>query len=774
MFSGWGAGGGSLFSFLPSAKEIFKPMIMRDEDKETTDSGYHTMSEDGSIRSSCSEDGYPASITHPATPVTTVNILEYLTDESDVLSDASLTDDEKREKMTSLFIRVASALDVESMKSLLQGDKGRTAWIDVDCRDEEGNTALVYAAALGCDAMVSLLLKNGASVDACDKNGWSPLFWACTNSQTSTARLLIEHGADKNLRSSSGRSIRDLLGKKVNAGNRGIIRVLECTGDGYMDDTESVFGSEWSVYDDESVGIGESEWSIQPEEEEQIPFDWSACPLDQMLVFGSDTLDHILDIAVLKVWLIWLTRHRQRQKQKPFTAANILFLCARYAHHYHGNDLVQELFGRVVDKIIEIVRSNRDDSALLAYWIANSLQLLYYLKRDTHLVLSTLSTQTTLSELITELYNIFIREIESRLLSVLDTALIDFSGTDDEDLSHQRRRQPRSKGSSRGVVFENALLGKMSRRGWDWDWKVPNVNIGMALGVNVTVGGGASGVSSTTSPPKKLRRPRQPATSPVVAKSTLSTTPPTPRTVTTLLTHTLHILQRTQNHPHIINRTFHQLLHFLSTTLFNHILTSRTSSNPLSKSGALQIRLNISHVQDWIRDVGHTYIPSSSVRMEQRLTPIVQLTKILSVLTSLESIDDFLEIKSGVVDGLGFLQLRRVIEGYRYEVGEPTIAADISEYISRMCETLENDDTVPDEETMKATDEEGEEEQDGLANPKRDPCIDLLDPGFMLPFQVPVYMDDDEAGGSGWGMGSPWIEQDVVGFLDEQGVGVTV
>lgn len=50
--------------------------------------------------------------------------------------------------------------------------------VPVDCTDEEGNTALQFAAASGHENLVRFLLRKGASVDSRNNYGWTPLMQA--------------------------------------------------------------------------------------------------------------------------------------------------------------------------------------------------------------------------------------------------------------------------------------------------------------------------------------------------------------------------------------------------------------------------------------------------------------------------------------------------------------------------------------------------------------------------------------------------------------------
>jgi ankyrin repeat protein len=59
--------------------------------------------------------------------------------------------------------------------------------------------------------VVASLLDAGANVDIQDRNQWSALMWAMTNRHKSIAKLLLDHGASPEVRSSSGRTAFDFV-----------------------------------------------------------------------------------------------------------------------------------------------------------------------------------------------------------------------------------------------------------------------------------------------------------------------------------------------------------------------------------------------------------------------------------------------------------------------------------------------------------------------------------------------------------------------------------
>ncbi|KAM6484457.1 hypothetical protein HDV62DRAFT_298969 [Trichoderma sp. SZMC 28011] len=76
--------------------------------------------------------------------------------------------------------------------------------------DETGNTTLIMAAAEKNDKMVSLLLQNGADVDATNNNGRSALMEAALWGHLRSVRALLESNASKLAKDRHGRSAMDL------------------------------------------------------------------------------------------------------------------------------------------------------------------------------------------------------------------------------------------------------------------------------------------------------------------------------------------------------------------------------------------------------------------------------------------------------------------------------------------------------------------------------------------------------------------------------------
>ncbi|KAF3074334.1 Ankyrin repeat domain-containing protein 50 [Trichoderma lentiforme] len=82
-----------------------------------------------------------------------------------------------------------------------------TAGADTNAKDEDGLTALSWAAKIGYEAAIHLLLAAGADVHVKDKNGWTPLWWAAMKGcEAIIIRTLLTAGADVDARDKDNRT----------------------------------------------------------------------------------------------------------------------------------------------------------------------------------------------------------------------------------------------------------------------------------------------------------------------------------------------------------------------------------------------------------------------------------------------------------------------------------------------------------------------------------------------------------------------------------------
>nr|XP_023689336.1 ankyrin repeat and SAM domain-containing protein 6 [Paramormyrops kingsleyae] len=104
--------------------------------------------------------------------------------------------------------------------------------VPVDCTDEEGNTALQFAAASGHEVLVRFLLRKGASVDSHNHYGWTPLMQAARFGHLNVAHILLENGAEINSKNRMGAS---LLTMAARGGRTNMVKLLMESG-AFVDD----------------------------------------------------------------------------------------------------------------------------------------------------------------------------------------------------------------------------------------------------------------------------------------------------------------------------------------------------------------------------------------------------------------------------------------------------------------------------------------------------------------------------------------------------------
>lgn len=88
------------------------------------------------------------------------------------------------------------------------------AGADINAKDSNGQTVLMFAVKGSHVEMVEYLLENGADIDARSiKQGFTALITAAAIGNETMVRLLLEHGADKNIAERNGNTALDRAGQ---------------------------------------------------------------------------------------------------------------------------------------------------------------------------------------------------------------------------------------------------------------------------------------------------------------------------------------------------------------------------------------------------------------------------------------------------------------------------------------------------------------------------------------------------------------------------------
>ena len=81
----------------------------------------------------------------------------------------------------------------------------------VDIQDEDGNTAMIYAAINGHIDIVELLISKGGKLDIQNDHGSTAMIVAAGNGHIDIVELLISKGGNPSIRNNSGTSAMDWL-----------------------------------------------------------------------------------------------------------------------------------------------------------------------------------------------------------------------------------------------------------------------------------------------------------------------------------------------------------------------------------------------------------------------------------------------------------------------------------------------------------------------------------------------------------------------------------
>lgn len=438
--------------------------------------------------------------------------------------------------------------------------------------------------------------------------------------------------------------------------------------------------------------------------------------------------EHELD-RILDIVITKMTPQRS-PSQKP-VPANMIFLSARYAHYHSSPDLLERLLVTAMDRINDVVERCQWDMTILAFWISNATLLLHYLKKDAGLVEATVEFQAHLAELINEIFILIVRDAERRLDKVLDAAMLDHEtipGFED-------------------ITFQNE---------WKLFKRKPAIK---------------------EEPLEKRFRPPSPK----------QRAKPAPRNVTSLLSSTLFVLDLYDIHSVISAQIISQLLYWISAEIFNRVMSNRKY---LARTKAMQIRMNISILEDWARtnnrqaehyeggDMKSTGETTADAA-RQHLAPVIQLLQWLQCFSSLGA--DDLEALVGTLQQLKRLTPQQLIHAathYRPEVGEKGLPKSAMKYLvaiqkeaalKRERRRSRNASPMPGSAPStpvrgKKSGANGQETpgsvqgtpgQNTTANDDSDeddaPEHLLLDPALMLPFTLPSVTDMLVSYGAGFG-----------------------
>ncbi|KAM3587162.1 hypothetical protein VKS41_002200 [Umbelopsis sp. WA50703] len=557
-----------------------------------------------------------------------------IVDEESVLSHMTIDYAEKKFRITKIFTRAASNGDAKKIRHMLSQEQLRP-FIDIDSQDEDGTTPLIYAACFGALQVLRALLEAGANANTQDKSGWTALMWATNNNHEEIVKTLMECGASSNAKSITGCSVFDFINKENKIMNdlltrnaRDSISSLSSLGFAHLgrSSSPSSFGSEadFSVRDwascDASLKSQSFDDKSDSDTEEVDEFVWEKCLPHQMFVFDVTKLPKLLDMVTMKMDM------PPKSRQEILVPANVIYLSARFAHYYCDADTVNYVFRESVSRLKKCLLANNKNIHALTFWLTNMSTLLQYLKRDSGLVVATADYHVELSELISETYMLIVTDTQQRIDKILEPAML-----------------------------EHEQIGEMEQVSFVDEWRFFRRGSTRRQ----------STIMSSADPATSLQRTASLASRTMAESKTSKTLSPV--SIISLLSSTMYVFRSYHVHPSIIVQAMAQFLYYISCEVFNRILANRKM---LCRSKALQVRMNLSVLEEWVRS---QRLPSSLLSCFE---PVTQLLQLLQCLSQLQDWDTFSATVKELTS-LNALQIRRCITNYRYEVDELKVPEEI-------------------------------------------------------------------------------------------------
>lgn len=362
--------------------------------------------------------------------------------------------------------------------------------------------------------------------------------------------------------------------------------------------------------------------------------------------------------------------------------------------------------------------------AHLAFWVYNSTLLLHLLRHDQALDLACHELNlfvmlevrrrhhlwrfwiahlplfaSSLQELCNAIHVFVIRFIERRVDTYLDAALLDYEPMSQEfegltfegewsflknltgrGTTTAKRIVPRAKDLFAAATSSPARADSDGGGGWPSIGEAGRQQVQTSRPTSFADGdsrpdGASSSRPMSLSDFNALGRSSPSTTSTPTRGDAAPQASVTPRTLTTFLTSALVVLQLYEVNPAVITQAISQCFYWIGCETFNRILTRKRY---LCRSKAVQIRMNLTALADWVRD---SDLPGKI--STRHLEPAIQLLGWIQTCSALDDFDGLIVTLSSL-RSLNPLQMRRAVRDYRYEVGEGRMSDECAQYLAQL------------------------------------------------------------------------------------------
>lgn len=583
-------------------------------------------------------------------------------DVEEFLSNLDLNSPDSGNDLQRLLIESCQNGNYAAVKEIL-ANQDANKLIDINKVDEAGSTALTYASCFGHELVVAELLRFGANVDLQDKNGWTPLMWAANNNHLAIVKQLISAGADKQIKTTTGSSVLDLAGS--GSASALYLHGQDDSGAGefYQEavdpfEVEAQFSHDLKESAEALGGFSHTTTAGVQEDDLDDPdiavlaapvtstnhtdFDWNTFMIRDSFALPKDKIPEFLNIVITDV-------QPTLQKNQAPVSANALFLAIRYMFYCGNTESFTALTSPICRRITMVVEEHQGDLAYLTYWLANTEILRYYLQKDGNGLRE--ATEKDLQQMLFQLVQLIsekIQEQSQRLLTpLITTCILNYNSIPE--------------------------YGNVQYRD---EWKIFK---------------NKASSSSNSNNPSDLNELAKKHMLPPSYETLMKN--PGPQRVTSVLSSLLFLFQIYGIHPITQSQIFAQLLFFITSRLFNTIINERKY---LNRRRAIQIRLNISVVEDWCRN--HNFRPESGELLNGKtydykslieigrtfLAPLVQLLAWLQTFSGFGN--DFTNVVSTLQElkALNPKQLLKSATNYRFETREAPLSKDYKEYLKEL------------------------------------------------------------------------------------------
>lgn len=556
--------------------------------------------------------------------------------------------------------------------------------VDINSKDEAGSTALIYASCFGHEKVVSELLCFDADPNLQDANEWTALMWAANNNHLGIVKQLLSADADPSIKTSTGRTMFDLQMSPSSA------TYLYLSSNGYMpkQKSSSPLGEEDAFYEEainpdqveaefnhnlmesaaalggfsatsdiynsssrRELDLGEDADSMSENldtlhtdavlpgplrtavNDIGLDFDWDTFKVKDSFALPRDLIPEFLDLVVTKVV------PTLQKKQTP-TSANALFLATRYFFYCGTTESFTAMTSPLARRIEMVVSdpSHATDLAYLSYWLTNAEVLLYYIRKDAGLNGATNShLQPTLETLINYISQQIQLATESLLLPLISPCLLEYNSIPEYGQVEYRDEWKIFRSNNpKQETLEDVAIQHMLPPSIETKWKKPG-----------------------------------------------------PQRVTSVLSSLLLLFQIFGVHPVTQAQIIAKLLYFMTSRLFNKTCSQRKH---LTRRRAMQVRLNISVLEDWCRNHnfrpesleigGKTYRYKSLIDIGRVfLAPLNQILAWLQTFSGFGS--DFTNVISTLQElkALNPKQLLQTATHYRFETRESPLSKEYKHYL---------------------------------------------------------------------------------------------